>query len=534
MQSIIRDTASRYWALGLALLIGVGGKVALLAARAFPFNADEAVVALMAKHILQGERPIFFYGQAYMGSLDAVLAAGGFALFGEHVWIIRAVQILLFAGTIVLWFFFCEEGFGSCAAARTAVLLLAVPPVLVTLYTTVSLGGYGEALFFGTLCLLFALQIIRGRAGGARWFGLGLSAGIGFWSFPLSLLLSGPACLAAVLTRPAAADGPAAARRYPRIALLCAGAAAGALPWIIGWFRLGSAAIRELSGSAIAGTLTGGPGTTLGLRLMNLLLFGTSALFGLRPSWELRWLIPALLPLALAIQLAAVAYAVWSLRLRDAARPARWMLAGSAAALIPLYLFTPFGNDPSGRYFLPLGLAMAAFAAELAVRAASRFGRAAFLVPLALVAYQAAANLDCAARIPPGITTQFDPVAQLDQRDLPEVIDFLRRNGETRGYTNYWVSYPLAFLSGEEIIFTARLPYHENLLYTPRDDRYPPYDDAVESAGRVAYITTRNPALDALLESAFSRLGVEYQVEQIGDFRIYYRLSRAVRPEEIF
>jgi hypothetical protein len=132
-----------------------------------------------------------------------------------------------------------------------------------------------------------------------------------------------------------------------------------------------------------------------------------------------------------------------------------------------------------------------------------------------------------------GITTQFDPVAQLDQRDLPNVIDFLRRNGETRGYTNYWVSFPLAFLSGEEIIFTARLPYHENLLYTPRDDRYPPYDDAVESAGRVAYITARNPALDALLESAFSRLGVEYQVEQIGDFRIYYRLSRAVRPEEI-
>ena len=112
-------------------------------------------------------------------------------------------------------------------------------------------------------------------------------------------------------------------------------------------------------------------------------------------------------------------------------------------------------------------------------------------------------------------------------------MDFLRLHGETRGYTNYWVSFPLAFLSGEDLIFTARLPYHADLRYTPRDDRYPPYDDLVEKAERVAYITTKNPALDSLLESAFQRLGVIYKIEQIGDFRIYYGLSRAVRPEEI-
>jgi hypothetical protein len=71
------------------------------------------------------------------------------------------------------------------------------------------------------------------------------------------------------------------------------------------------------------------------------------------------------------------------------------------------------------------------------------------------------------------------------------------------------------------------------LRYTPRDDRYPPYDRIVESADHTAYITTKNPALDSLLESAFERLGVTYHVKQIGDFRIYFRLSRPVRPEEI-
>jgi len=47
-----------------------------------PFNADEAIVALMARHINQGNIPVFFYGQAYMGSLDPMLVAIGlFALF---------------------------------------------------------------------------------------------------------------------------------------------------------------------------------------------------------------------------------------------------------------------------------------------------------------------------------------------------------------------------------------------------------------------------------------------------------------------
>jgi hypothetical protein len=272
----------------------------------------------------------------------------------------------------------------------------------------------------------------------------------------------------------------------------------------------------------------------LGYRLLDFFVFGLATLFGFRPSWELRWLMPYLLPAALILDLTVVVFTVRRLRLRDAASPARWMLAGAAVLLFLVYLLTPFGNDPSGRYFLPLGLAAAALTAEFCFRAAARIGRAAYLLPAALLAFQAAGTLDCAARVPPGITTQFDAVAQLDQRDLPRVIEFLRANGETRGYTDYWVSFPLAFLSGEDVIFTARLPYHPDLSYTPRDDRYAPYDLLVASSGRAAYITTKNPNLDAVLETAFRDLGITYQVEQIGDFRIYYQLSRAIRPEEIF
>jgi 4-amino-4-deoxy-L-arabinose transferase-like glycosyltransferase len=532
--AIIRETAVRHWGLGLALLLALGGKFTLLWAQAFPFNADEAVVALMARHILQGERPVFFYGQAYMGSLDAFLAAAGFALLGPQVWIVRAVQALLFAGTIAVWYFFCAEAFDSLPVARVAALLLAVPPVFATLYTTVSIGGYGEALLLGGLSMLLALKILRAKTDPGRWLALGFVVGIGFWSFPLSLVLSFPALLAAFFFRPAGETARPARQSLSRMGICLLGLAAGISPWIAGWIKMGTAALRELGGSAIAGAVSGGPGTVFLLRVLNGLVFGTTALFGLRPSWEIHWLAPALLPFALAIHLSAIIFTARNLRARDAARPARWMMAGSVAILALVYLFTPFGNDPSGRYFLPLILVLAAFCAELIVRAAARFGRWAYVLGLVLFVFQAMGTAESAQRTPPGITTQFDPVAQLDQRDLPKVIDFLRAQGETRGYTNYWVSFPLAFLSGEEIIFTARLPYHADLRYTPRDDRYPPYDALVDASSRVAYITTNNPALDARLEAAFASRGIRYRVEQIGDFRIYYNLSAPLRPEDIF
>ena len=79
------------------LALGLALKITLLVMGALPFNSDEAVIGLMARHILQGERPVFFYGQAYMGSLDAWLVAGMFAVFGPSVTAIRVVQMALFA-----------------------------------------------------------------------------------------------------------------------------------------------------------------------------------------------------------------------------------------------------------------------------------------------------------------------------------------------------------------------------------------------------------------------------------------------------
>src|SRR5437870_7275744 len=58
-------------------------------------DGDEAMIGIQAEHILRGEHPIYFYGQAYMGSLEAYVMAVLFALGGASVWMLRAEPTLL-------------------------------------------------------------------------------------------------------------------------------------------------------------------------------------------------------------------------------------------------------------------------------------------------------------------------------------------------------------------------------------------------------------------------------------------------------
>src|SRR5438045_9749108 len=58
-------------------------------------DGDEAMVGIQAQHILRGEHPVYYYGQHYMGSLEAYLMAVLFAIAGPSVWMLLAESILL-------------------------------------------------------------------------------------------------------------------------------------------------------------------------------------------------------------------------------------------------------------------------------------------------------------------------------------------------------------------------------------------------------------------------------------------------------
>ncbi len=521
------------------LLAAVIWKVLLLVLDVLPFNSDEAVVGLMARHILAGELPIFFYGQAYMGSLDAFLVAGGFAIFGAQVWVIRLIQILLYLGTIGTAVCLGKRINGSMRSGLIAGLLLAIPTVNVTLYTTVSLGGYGEALLIGNLIVLVGLRILEQELAESGWkkllpwlFLWAFLAGLGLWANGLTLIYSAPVGLGLAwrLVRQAREQGwkglPAAA------GVLLLGFVLGSLPWWIHAAQNGLAfLVNELSGSAVAVEGGGWLQRTL-VHLQNMLLLGSTVTIGFRPPWEVRWLALPLLPFLLVFWSAAVFVFVRGMRRKHPSFRLYRLWAGVALTLAAGFVFTSFGVDPSGRYFIPLAVPLALAAADLVQLISTRVRWQALLVGLVLV-YQGWGTLDCAFRYPPGITTQFDTSTVIDHRTMPQLIEFLKANGETRGYANYWVAYPLAFASDEELIFVPRLPYHQDLRYTTRDDRYIPYDAQVAASSHTAYITSNTPELDAKLREEFQRVGVSWKEIVIGDYQVFYGLSRTVRPQEI-
>ena len=60
-------------------------------------NSDDAIVALMGKHIAEDRRPpIFFYGQFYLGSLVSHYGAIVFVLFGYSVFLAKLSAFLVY------------------------------------------------------------------------------------------------------------------------------------------------------------------------------------------------------------------------------------------------------------------------------------------------------------------------------------------------------------------------------------------------------------------------------------------------------
>ena len=543
----------KYWVIyALILLLAAGWKAVLLWMDVFPFNSDEAIVGLMADHILVGNIPVFFYGQAYMGSLDALLVSFLFNIFGQQIILIRVVQSILYLLTIITTVEIGRIGFSSIKSGFFAGILMAVPAVNTTLYTTVSLGGYGETLLIGNLIILFALKmhdLYQDRANradniknvqknnhkGLLWgwvLLLGVLIGLGFWADGLTLVYSIPVVITLAVF--AAKNHWITIKKgivLPLLALVV-GINIGALPcWIFvaqnGFPQL----IHELTGSAVDVNQVHFIQAVWG-RLVNFMLLGLSAFFGLRPSWQVNWLALPLIPFILIFWGWVIMATSFIMIKASKNRFLDTILTGIIGVLILGFILTPFGNDPSGRYFLPLVVPFMLLASRVIEKCLSQpILRVAVIAGIVLFHFWG--TWQCVIQNPPGITTQFDAVTIIDHQKDEALIRFLAENGEYNGYTNYWVAYPLAFKTAEKIIYSPSLPYHQDFRYTSRDNRIKSYSDMADQSEKVAYITTNHPDLDQYLREKFDGAGITWKEQKIGNYQVFYRLSQAVRPWQI-
>jgi len=69
------------------------------------FNSDEGTMGIMALHIAsRGDHPVFYYGQHFMGTLDAYLAAGVFRVLGPSILMLRGSMLLLYVPFLLVMY----------------------------------------------------------------------------------------------------------------------------------------------------------------------------------------------------------------------------------------------------------------------------------------------------------------------------------------------------------------------------------------------------------------------------------------------
>lgn len=178
--------------LALAVLLGFSLRL-YIARAAFATSFDSSTVGLMALRILEGDRPLFYYGQLYMGSLEAYVAALMFAVFGVSATVLALSPILFSVALIVAtYFLFREISAGERWVAFAAALSVAASSEHGLWYTLATYGGYPEYLFFGTMYLWLSVRLaFRPLSKKSRWahaLGLGIIAALAVWTHLASLV----------------------------------------------------------------------------------------------------------------------------------------------------------------------------------------------------------------------------------------------------------------------------------------------------------------------------------------------------------
>lgn len=184
----------------IALLAGCAGvayRAVMLATGTPQTSSDEATMGLAALHIARGQEfPVFFYGQAYMGTLEAYLAAPLFLVSGPSVFALRLPNLLMYALFLALVWQLTRRLTGDAWFGAFVIALLALGSDRILKNQLIAGGGYPEMNPAGALLALAALRLCPGRTDPGRGRGdrrlvtyaiWGLVSGLMIWVDPLLL-----------------------------------------------------------------------------------------------------------------------------------------------------------------------------------------------------------------------------------------------------------------------------------------------------------------------------------------------------------
>jgi hypothetical protein len=487
------------------------------------FDSDEAVEGLMARHVLDGQLPLFLWGQRYKGVPEVYLTAAAFRVWPASVITLKAVTLAGFAVYACLNFKLVADLFSRRVAWLTTAFLVVGPPSLV-LWT---LSGSAEVVmtFLAGTSLLLGLNAWHRTGSRAGLITAAAALGLGLWiqqyalyyvasiAAAIALSPSGwrpagraadffrslPAWLRIMLALPALAAGLYVVLGFvafagPGLAIspfglaitvtdpqkmwwIAAGlmliAAAGfTSAWLIrmhewrGWIAPGLAFFAGYSPAIAGRLLSEGPGSPMArmdLRDMTSALPEFSSV-AVPMLFGFRSPTTELLAVPAWAGLAIVAVVIISYgclkRLRSDEHNPLFRVFHFFVFLAPV-LFAASGSyiDPQSYRYLVPMYAALPVVYAVGIEGALRLNRIAGLVLLAALVSMFAVQ-------------QWDWYRRLEpDREASTIVACLDTTGIRAAHADYWLSYKLTFLTGERVIVAP----------VNGPDRYPPYTAAVQA-----------------------------------------------------
>jgi len=173
-----------YLVLFLAILL----RLMLIHSNWPPTNSDEATIDLMALHIAyRGEHPFVFYGQDYMGTLQAYLGAVLIQLLGISIFSVRLGILIIFALFLVSMYYLVRLLYTQ-QFALFVIALLSIGSDRMFSVLLVANGGYAETMLLGAVIFLLASWLALTSLQGAAskrvivYACLGCLIGLALWS----------------------------------------------------------------------------------------------------------------------------------------------------------------------------------------------------------------------------------------------------------------------------------------------------------------------------------------------------------------
>jgi hypothetical protein len=536
----------------IAIALATTIRIALIGLGWQTTNSDEGTMGLMALHIAyHGELPIFFYGQNYMGVLEAYIGAVLFHIFGPSLFSLRLGLVFLFDLFLLAMYLLIRLLYTEKLALAT-IFLLCFGSIETFTRQLKAVGGALETLLFGSLTLLLAswlvisynhndLPVNRKRRVFA-YGGLGCVMGLGLWSHMLVLPFVVMALLLLILFNHRELLTPA-------VLLLSLGFIIGILPLIL--YKLEYPTedfIQEFLKLHSMGGTTTVLSYTFGDQLLGTILVSIPMATGASPvcavsavpgQWRQQmscmlfqgcWGVGFLLLFIIAIVLAVRELRGWYKAFNSTYSPgerlsivrctARLAVLGSAGLTLLAYVSSPapaLVPVTSARYLVGLLIAFPAIFWPIwsSIRAVR---------PLP-VSFATIGNiLQRSLLLFVGLTFLFGTVSvfarahsdQVVTQGQYKLIDSLLHLHVTRIYSDYWTCDRIIFQSDERIICSV---VNENLQ--PGQNRYPPYRLIVQNDAQAAYLLPLGSPQGLTFTQKMLHSGTHYASLMLDNYILY-------------